>query len=105
MNKETLRMQMLAGLITESQYKAKLKENISNSVEELAGKLRQSFPDADIKVQNIEGTDDGDMEVVINDDIFIAEGAYDAWDAMVGEEEESFQNDDELIAYLQDYLG
>ena len=28
MNKETLRMQMLAGLITESQYKQKLNENI-----------------------------------------------------------------------------
>ena len=27
MNKETLRMQMLAGIITESQYKAKLNEN------------------------------------------------------------------------------
>ena len=27
MNKETLRMQMLAGIITESQYKSKLKEN------------------------------------------------------------------------------
>ena len=27
MNKETLRMQMLAGIITESQYKAKLDEN------------------------------------------------------------------------------
>ena len=45
------------------------------------------------------------MEVVINDDVFVAEGAYNAWDAMVGENEESFQNDDELIAYLQDYLG
>ena len=28
MNKETLRMQMLAGIITESQYKAKLNEEI-----------------------------------------------------------------------------
>ena len=27
MNKETLRMQMLAGIITESQYKAKLNED------------------------------------------------------------------------------
>jgi hypothetical protein len=30
MNKETLRMQMLAGLITESQYKSRLKEDIDN---------------------------------------------------------------------------
>ncbi len=30
MNKETLRMQMLAGIITEGQYKAKLNENIEN---------------------------------------------------------------------------
>jgi hypothetical protein len=29
MNKETLRMQMLAGIITESQYKVKLNENIT----------------------------------------------------------------------------
>lgn len=31
MNKETLRMQMLAGVITESQYKAKLNENQVNN--------------------------------------------------------------------------
>ena len=30
MNKETLRMQMLAGIITEGQYKAKLNENMEN---------------------------------------------------------------------------
>ncbi len=30
MNKETLRMQMLAGVITESQYKAQLNENIES---------------------------------------------------------------------------
>ncbi len=30
MNKETLRMQMLAGVITESQYKQRLNENISD---------------------------------------------------------------------------
>ena len=29
MNKETLRMQMLAGIITERQYKAKLNENVT----------------------------------------------------------------------------
>ena len=30
MNKETLRMQMLSGIITEGEYKAKLNENISD---------------------------------------------------------------------------
>lgn len=30
MNKETLRMKMLAGIITESEYKAKLNENIED---------------------------------------------------------------------------
>ena len=34
MNKETLRMQMLAGVITEGQYKEKLTEEASNDVEE-----------------------------------------------------------------------
>jgi hypothetical protein len=33
-NKETLRMQMLAGIITESQYKAKLNEEMLNENEE-----------------------------------------------------------------------
>ena len=31
MNKETLRMQMLAGVITESEYKAKLNEEIKTT--------------------------------------------------------------------------
>jgi hypothetical protein len=38
MNKETLRMQMLAGIITEGQYKAKLNENIKYTEDE-ASKL------------------------------------------------------------------
>lgn len=33
MNKETLRMQMLAGIITESQYKSRLNEDIDNQYE------------------------------------------------------------------------
>jgi hypothetical protein len=33
MNKETLRMQMLAGLITESEYKVKLEENAASNLE------------------------------------------------------------------------
>ena len=43
MNKETLRMQMLAGVITESQYKERLNENISNSLEELAKELQEQI--------------------------------------------------------------
>jgi hypothetical protein len=39
MNKETLRMQMLAGIITESQYKSKLKENDGG------GKIRVVYQD------------------------------------------------------------
>jgi hypothetical protein len=42
MNKETLRMQMLAGIITEGQYKAKLNENIT------AEELFQMFKDEDL---------------------------------------------------------
>ena len=42
MNKETLRMQMLAGIITESQYKAKLNENRT------AKELFQMFKDEDL---------------------------------------------------------
>jgi hypothetical protein len=42
MNKETLRMQILAGVITEGQYKAKLKENTT------AEELFQMFKDEDL---------------------------------------------------------
>ena len=105
MNKETLRMQMLAGVITESQYKTKLNEGISSSVEELADKLRAAFPNESIEVSPIEDDSDEDMQLVINDDVFIAEGAYQAWDAMVGDEEKSFQSDEALIKFLQGYLA
>ena len=42
MTKEQLRMQMLAGIITEGQYKAKLNENIT------AEELFQMFKDEDL---------------------------------------------------------
>jgi hypothetical protein len=38
-NKETLRMQMLAGIITESQYKSMLNENDSNLLKQIFDKL------------------------------------------------------------------
>jgi len=71
------------------------------SIESLASTLRREFPNSSIKVQSIEGTDDEDMEIVINDDIFISGGAYNEWDAMIDGEEESFQSDAELISYLK----
>jgi hypothetical protein len=48
MNKETLRMQMLAGLITESEYKVKLEENlwdrIKNTPKVWLAKIKGGFP-------------------------------------------------------------
>jgi hypothetical protein len=41
-NKETLRMQMLAGIITESQYKAKLNENELNTLKQT---IQQEYPE------------------------------------------------------------
>jgi hypothetical protein len=45
MNKETLRMQMLSGIITESEYKAKLEENAASNLElkSLAKQLYMGF--------------------------------------------------------------
>jgi hypothetical protein len=40
MNKEQLRMQMLAGIITESQYKAKLNEDESIKPKEITVKIK-----------------------------------------------------------------
>ena len=76
-------------------------EGEGSSIESLASTLRREFPNASITVQNIEGTDDEGMEIVINDDIFIAAGAYNEWDVMIDEEEESFESDAELIDYLK----
>ena len=76
-------------------------EGEGSSIESLASTLRREFPNASIKVQNIEDTDDEDMEIVINDDISIAAGAYNEWEAMIDGEEESFESDAELIDYLK----
>lgn len=76
-------------------------EGEDSSIESLASTLRREFPNASIKVQNIEGTADEDVEIVINDDIFISGGAYNEWDAMINGEEESFKSDAELIDYLK----
>ena len=45
MNKETLRMQMLAGIITESQYAAKLNENEGMKVTFLKQDEAEALPD------------------------------------------------------------
>ncbi len=79
-------------------------ENEGASVEDLASVLRKEFPNADIKVQNIEGTDDEDMEIVINDEIFIAGGAYNEWDVMADGDEMSFNGNAKLINYLKGSL-
>jgi hypothetical protein len=76
-------------------------EGEGSSIESLASTLRREFPNASINVQNIEGTDDEGMEIVINDDTFISAGAYNEWDAMIDGEEESFKSDAELIDYLK----
>ena len=76
-------------------------EGDDSSIENLASTLRREFPNASITVQNIEGTDDEGMEIVINDDTFISAGAYNEWDAMIDGEEESFKSDAELIDYLK----
>ena len=54
-NKETLRMQMLAGIITEGQYKAKLNENELNTLKQT---IQQEYPNV-VQSGEIEtGTDD-----------------------------------------------
>jgi hypothetical protein len=79
-------------------------ESEESSTEILASALRREFPNASINVQNIEDTDDEGMEIVINDDIFIADGAYNKWDAMINDEEKSFKSDAELISYLKNNM-
>jgi rubrerythrin len=79
-------------------------EGDESSTEILASALRREFPNASINVQNIEDTDDEGMEIVINDDIFIADGAYNKWDAMINDEEKSFKSDAELISYLKNNM-
>ena len=54
MNKEQLRMQMLAGIITESQYKAKLEE------EDSMGKIGKSYP-----APGYDSDDDEDKEITL----------------------------------------
>ena len=51
MNKETLRMQMLAGVITESQYKQKLVEGLGNEVGDKvyfkSEELKEKYPSSE----------------------------------------------------------
>lgn len=43
MGKETLRMQMLAGIITESEYAAKLNENIQGQLDDVLSHVKNLF--------------------------------------------------------------
>lgn len=43
MNKEQLRMQMLAGIITESQYKRKLKEDMDSPIYEFINDMHDEI--------------------------------------------------------------
>jgi hypothetical protein len=56
MNKETLRMQMLAGIITESEYKVKLNENI------ISGINVDFDEDGEVHLSNNSGDYDGFIE-------------------------------------------
>ena len=55
MNKETLRMQMLAGIITESQYKVKLNEDESIKPIEITVELTNKFKEKMKESKNTEG--------------------------------------------------
>ena len=55
MNKETLRMQMLAGIITEGQYKVKLNENESSKPIEITVELTNKFKEKMKESKNTEG--------------------------------------------------
>ena len=45
MNKETLRMQFLSGIITEGEYKQKLSENIESFEDYISGMFDMSIPE------------------------------------------------------------
>ncbi len=68
MNKETLRMQMLAGVITESQYKQRLNEGRNmDELEKLVEKNFQTIKDNFIKseleiIEDLEYDDDSEKE-------------------------------------------
>ena len=55
MTRETLRMQMLAGIITESQYKVKLNENESSKPIEITVELTNKFKEKMKESKNTEG--------------------------------------------------
>ena len=74
MNKETLRMQMLAGIITEGQYKAKLNENMDSPIYELINDMHDEIfqntgVDGKIKpygsIPFVPAADDNDFSVIL----------------------------------------
>lgn len=113
--KELIRMNQLAGIITESQAKkmiAILNENegnpikigsTMNSIEELEPGLKSMFPNSKIILKYDE---EGD-HIMIDGRISISDGAYQKWDTYNHEtdEEKSFTNDKDLINFLKSKLG
>lgn len=102
MTNEQLRMQMLAGIITEGQYKEKMDENKSAStIEELEPILRSTFPDSEIMLKQ-----DEEGDGVLIDGIYVSEGAYQKWDSYIEatDEEKSFMSDKDLIIYLSNHI-
>ncbi len=74
MNKEALRMQMLAGIITESQYKTKLNEDMNSPIYELINDMHDEIfqntgVDGKIKpygsISWIPASDDDDFSVIL----------------------------------------
>jgi len=66
MNNEFLKMQKLAGLITEGQYKAKLNENMGPTPEKrkmLLDKLKNLVPGQEKEFLEFMAAADGDMEM------------------------------------------
>jgi hypothetical protein len=61
MNKETLRMQMLAGVITESQYKQKLNEAFNPFLDTEEGAYMREYID-DVVKDSMGGPEDLDLD-------------------------------------------
>jgi hypothetical protein len=103
MTQEQLRMQMLAGIITEGQYKAMLNENEDiSTIEDLESYLKSMFPNSKVTLKY-----DEEGDGVLIDGIYVSEGAYQKWDVYVEatDEEKSFQSNEELVGYLKSKLG
>lgn len=104
--KEIIKMNKLAGTITESQAKRMMEilnenEDVS-TIEDLKPYLKSMFPNSKVMLKYDE---EGDGVVI--DGIYVSEGAYQKWDVYVEatDEEKSFQSTEELVGYLKSKLG